>query len=245
MSGDHYLRFDNEKLISGVEGREPPSEAAKYIHTQFRAMILNQQFPCPGARTTFKNGTYRFGVFDAMGSKETAEALGSSLRRFIQERGTWDTYYTGFVSCYKHPVPLTHEEFAHNLWKMLQELHAEDFEEWDPNYSSDPNAPDFAFSYGGMSFFIAGMHSGSPRFARRFGWPTLVFNAHEQFEFLRSKGIFEKFRDNVRKRDTALQGYVNPVSDDIGGASEAIQYTSKIDNPEWRCPFKPKNGVKK
>ncbi|MBS0626989.1 MAG: YqcI/YcgG family protein, partial [Verrucomicrobia bacterium] len=75
-------------------------------------------------------------------------------------------------------------------------------------------------------------------FARRFAWPTLVFNAHEQFKWLRSEGIFEKFRDRVRKRDTALQGFVNPVSADNGSTSEAIQYTGKIESSTWKCPFK-------
>lgn len=238
MSHDHYLMLSEDKLISAIEEDEGPSLAAQYIHTQFRAMILNAQFPCPGARTTFSRGTYRFGVFDEIGTKETAIDLGNSLRRFIKERATWDTKYTAFVSCYKAPIPMNHEQFAYSLWSMLQELHITDLTEWDPKYSSDPESPDFAFSYDGMSFFIAGMHSGSPRFARRFAWPTLVFNAHEQFEYLRQEGIFEKFRDGVRKRDTALQGHVNPVSSDIGSASEAIQYTGEIKNELWKCPFK-------
>jgi uncharacterized protein len=245
MYKDHFLKFTDDKLVSAVEGGELPSDSSKYIHTQFRAMILNGFFPCPGARTTFLKGTYRFGVFDQLGTKETAKALGNSLRKFIEERGTWNSYYTAFVSCYIHPIPLTQEEFAHSFWRMLQELHVTDLSEWDPNYSSDPESPDFAFSYGGLSFFVAGMHSGSPRFARRFAWPTLVFNAHEQFEFLRLKGIYEKFRDGVRERDKNLQGFVNPVSTDIGQISEAIQYTGQINSPEWKCPFKPKTGEKK
>lgn len=241
MSIDHYLIFKDNKLVSAIDEITQPSAAAMFIHTQFRALISNAQFPCPGARTTFSQGTYRFGVFDQMGTKETAQALAHSLRNFIEARRTMDTMYTAFVSCYKEPLPLTHEQFAYQLWSMLQELHVEDLSEWDPKTSSDPESPDFAFSFGGMSFFIAGMHSGSPRFARRFGWPTLVFNAHEQFHFLRSKGIFEKFRDNVRSRDTNLQGFVNPASADHGTASEAIQYTGQISNSEWKCPFHHKN----
>lgn len=237
MGQDHFLRFSDDKLLSDTG---EPSLEAQYIHSQFRAMILSAQFPCPGARTTFSKCSYRFGVFDEMGTGETAAALGTSLSRFIQERATWETKYTAFVSCYKTPIPTSHEQFAQLLWGMLQELHGTDLTEWDARYSSDPASPNFAFSYGGMSFFIAGMHSGSPRFARRFGWPILVFNAHEQFEYLRSEGIFEKFRDGVRKKDSALQGHVNPVSTDMGAVSEAIQYTGEIKDPLWKCPFKCK-----
>lgn len=236
---DHYLKFENGKLISAIDDTAP-SEAALFIHTQYRNMILSPSFACPGAKTTFLQGTYRFGVFDVMGTKETAHALGSSLRRFIADRATWNTMFTGFVSCYKEPIPMSQEQFARGLWQMLQELHVNDLSEWDPLTSADPESPDFAFSFGGMSFFIAGMHSGSPRFTRRFAWPTLNFNAHEQFRYLRNEGIFEKFRDRVRERDTKLQGYVNPVSTEFGNISEAIQYTGQIQNPEWKCPFHKK-----
>lgn len=242
METDHYLMYVDDKLISAIDGVDESSEAAKFVHSQFRSMVLCAQFPCPGARTAFTQGTYRFGLFDSIGTKETAEALGHSLRNFIKARRSMNTVFTTFVSCYKHPIPLTHEEFAHLLWSMLQELHITDLSEWDAIYSSDPKAPDFAFSYGGLSFFIVGMHSGSPRFARRFGWPTLVFNAHAQFELLRSKGIFEKFQNRVRKQDTDLQGCINPALSDFGsGVSEAIQYTGQIENEAWKCPFQYKH----
>lgn len=240
MSVDHYLRFLDGKLVSGIDGTSSPSEAATFIHSQYRALILNNQFPCPGARTTFTQGTYRFGLFDKIGTQETALALGESLRRFIDERPSWNTMYTSFISCYREPIPLSHEQYADLLWAMLQELHITDLSQWDPTTSSDIDSPDFAFSYAGLSFFIAGMHSGSPRFARRFAWPTLVFNVHEQFNLLREKGIFEKFRDRVRKNDTDLQGYVNPASADFGSQSEAIQYTGIINSEKWKCPFKHK-----
>src|ERR1043165_8097 len=83
METDHYLKFVDGKLFSAADEKSPASSAATYIHDQFRSMILSSQFPCPGARTTFSQGNYRFGVFDEMGTKETAIALGQSLRSFI------------------------------------------------------------------------------------------------------------------------------------------------------------------
>ncbi len=238
MSVDHYLQLIDNKLVSAHDGVTPASEAAVYIHSQYRNMIQSSPFPCPGAKAVFAQGTYRFGVFDEMGTEETAEALGESIRSFITARASMGTMFTAFISCYKEPLPMNHEEFAYNLWTMLQKLHGTDISAWDPSFSSDVESPEFAFSFGGLSFFIAGMHSGSPRFARRFAWPTLVFNAHEQFKWLRSEGMFEKFRDRVRRRDVALQGFVNPVSADNGSASEAIQYTGAIKSNTWQCPFK-------
>ena len=233
---DSYLKFDNGKLLSCLDNYTP-SAAASFVHMQYRNMILSPDFACPGAKTTFSQGTYRFGLFEKMGDPNSAKLLGDSLRRFIEERKTWNTNFTAFIACFKEPIPMSHLEFAQNLWSTLQVLHGEDIEQWDPHTNSDPESPEFAFSFGGMSFFIAGMHSGSPRFTRRFAWPTLNFNAHEQFRYLRKKGIFEKFRDLVRSRDTKLQGHVNPASTEFGNISEAIQYTGEIKDTSWKCPF--------
>ena len=83
------------------------------------------------------------------------------------------------------------------------------------------------------------MHPASSRHARRFAWPLLVFNAHEQFERLRAQGRFEKLRALIREREWALQGSLNPNLGDFGERSEARQYAGRSVEGEWRCPFRP------
>lgn len=241
MSNDKYLKYADNKLASVSDASTHPSKLAVHIHSQFRSMILSPAFPCPGAKTAFSQGTYRYGVFGKMGTEETALDLGESLRNFLRERTTMNSNFTTFVASFKEPTIVTHEDFAHNLWAMLQQLHEVDLSQWNSTVSSDPESSDFAFSFAGTPIFIIGLHSGSPRFARRFAWPTMVFNVHEQFHKLRTDGIFEKFRDTVRKNDTELQGCKNPVAMDFGNTSEAIQYTGEIQNKQWKCPFKHKD----
>src|SRR5215204_4076537 len=113
---------------------------------------------------------------------------------------------------------------------------------WDTAVSSDPDDPRFAFSFGGRAFFLIGLHPGSSRWARRFAWPTIVFNAHHQFERLRTTGRYDPLQAAIRDRDTALQGSTNPTLAAFGTASEARQYAGRAVEPDWRCPFSAGRG---
>ena len=75
--------------------------------------------------------------------------------------------------------------------------------------------------------FVLFLHPKSPRKARRFKSPALVFNPHQQFETLREKNIFFKIRDAIRKRDLALQGESNEMLSDFGSRSEIFQYSGR------------------
>jgi FPC/CPF motif-containing protein YcgG len=88
-----------------------------------------------------------------------------------------------------------------------------------------------------MAFFVVGLHPASSRFARRFAWPTLVFNAHHQFERLRSEGGYARMQEVIRARERKLQGTLNPNLGDFGVRSEARQYSGRPVQEGWRCPF--------
>lgn len=83
------------------------------------------------------------------------------------------------------------------------------------------------------------MHDLASRKARQFPYAALVFNPHEQFERLRERGKFEMFRNNIRARDVAFQGSINPVLNNFGSSSEARQYSGRAVEDDWRCPFAP------
>jgi FPC/CPF motif-containing protein YcgG len=72
---------------------------------------------------------------------------------------------------------------------------------------------------------------------RRLAFPTLVFNAHEQFEDLRRSGRFPAVQQTIRKRDTKLQGSPNPALAEYGRESEARQYAGRLVSQDWQCPF--------
>ena len=72
--------------------------------------------------------------------------------------------------------------------------------------------------------------------ARRFPWPTLVFNPHEQFEKLRTDGKWKRMQQTIRERDVALEGSVNPMLNDFGESSEARQYSGRAVPEGWHPP---------
>src|SRR5207244_1714681 len=94
------------------------------------------------------------------------------------------TTYATFVAIFERPCLTGEVEFEHLLWKQLRLLHEHEAAEhgWDPAVSADPADPHFSFSFGGQALYVIGMHANSSREARRFPWPALVFNPHEQFE---------------------------------------------------------------
>jgi uncharacterized protein len=93
--------------------------------------------------------------------------------------------------------------------------------------SADPDDPRFSFSFARRAFYVIGLHPRSSRWARRFAWPTLIFNAHDQFEDLHAHGQFGRLKEAINRRDSALQGRPNPRLTEFGTASEAPQYAAR------------------
>ena len=65
----------------------------------------------------------------------------------------------------------------------------------------------------------------------------MVFNLHDQFEMLRGQNRYEKLREAILDRDVRLAGDVNPMLARHGEVSEARQYSGRIIEPEWSCPY--------
>ena len=214
-------------------------EEAQAAHTALRDFILAASFPCLGARAAMRRGTYRFHMYERLGTCQAARELHANLVAFATQRAAWDTAYATYIACFRHPKHLDEETFEQLLWRQLQDLHDVDAPQhaWDERVSSDPSDPRFSFSVGGEAFFVVGLNPGSWRDARRFSWPVLCFNPHEQFEALRDSGAYERLRDRIRGRDRALQGTDNPMLEDHGARSEAAQYSGRLSGTQWQCPL--------
>jgi FPC/CPF motif-containing protein YcgG len=232
-----YFAFRNGKLVRPLENDQPAPALAQFVHHQLRSLILNTGFVCVGAQAALNQGTYRFGLYQEIGSQEATTALTAGLRLFVRERPAFDTTFTTFIASFTGPVSANEEHFESLLWQQLQQLHDRDTTPWDSTVSSDPHAPHFSFSFAGLAFFVVGLHGGSARWARRFAWPTLVFNAHAQFEHLREKGQFDRFQHVIRTRDKALQGNINPNLANFGELTDARQYSGRVVGEGWHCPL--------
>mgnify|MGYP001586067322 CR=1 FL=1 len=82
----------------------------------------------------------------------------------------------------------------------------------------------------------------SSRKARRFEYPAIVFNPHQQFEQLRRSKKYQAMRMMVRKRDERYSGSINPMLADFGEQSEVIQYSGRNYDANWKCPLNIRHG---
>jgi FPC/CPF motif-containing protein YcgG len=231
-----YYAFRAGKLVRALDGAAAPA-LAQFVHRQFHALVREADFPCVGARAALTAESYRFGMYSEMGSTETTCQLAADLARFTAERSELPGEFNTFVAVFDTPLPAHERHFEVLLWAQLQKLNDVDTEPWDPVVSSDVESQDFEFSFAGTAYFVVGLHPAASRFARRFGWPALVFNGHDQFERLRESGRMERFKRTIRGRDTNLQGDINPNLEDFGADSAARQYSGRQVEPEWMCPF--------
>jgi FPC/CPF motif-containing protein YcgG len=210
-----------------------------FVHDSFRALVLNPAFSCVGARSAIRHGNYRFGLYERIGSSAATAGLARDLFDFAQVQADLGDEFSTFVASFEGPTGISEEEFEGLLWAQLRRLHEEDrrHHAYDPVVSPDPEDTDFAFSFAERAFFVVGLHAASSRFARRFAWPTLVFNAHRQFERLREDGRYARLQEAIRRRERDLQSNVNPNLAEFGTISEARQYSGRPAEPDWRCPF--------
>ena len=236
-----FPKRDEEKvtLVHGRNGQDAPPQTQS-VYERFRNFVKVSEYPCLGAKATFKSGSHRFGLYPSLGSKAATAGLALDLFDFVQIQRDWRSNFTSFIACFSETPLENDEDFENLLWKQLQELHNLDrrYHNWDPVASSDIEADDFRFSFAERAYFVAGLSPVSARRARTFDLPALVFNAHFQFENLKVNGQYNIMRNKIRSRDAEFQGgSVNPVLEDFGVVSEAPQYASRKPNPEWKCPF--------
>ncbi|GGM22078.1 guanitoxin biosynthesis heme-dependent pre-guanitoxin N-hydroxylase GntA [Deinococcus aerophilus] len=206
-------------------------------HRVFRDRILAPDFSCVAAKAAFNTDNYAFANYSELGSPETTAALARDLERFCRDQDRMDSDFTTMVAVFRGPRDMDETAFEARLWEQLRALHRADASPYNSEVSADPRDPTFGFSFAGRAFFVIGGHPRSSRIARAFPYPTLVFNAHRQFQALKRDGRWSRFQDTIRSREMKLQGSLNPNLADHGQASEARQYSGRAVEPEWQAPF--------
>lgn len=228
--GAHDLDDDDRLVPLAGDGAPPP--LAVLVHSQFRAMITSGVFPCLGGASAVRRRDYRFGVYPGLGSAEAVEATATDLMRFVADRPAPEHPVSVFVSAFDGPPIGSEEEFECALWRQLHGLTARDEgPALDRDELVDPEDPGFV--YAGREFFIVGLHPASSRWARRFGWPLLVFNALSHSALLRRAGKYERMHNRILERDRRLQGCDNPSLE----ASQLAQFSGRAVEGSWSCPL--------
>jgi FPC/CPF motif-containing protein YcgG len=219
------------------------------VRAALAAKIGGDEFSCVGGKSAWLRGTVVHRHFGRMAAEETTGPLYAALAGFAAERDAIDPLLATFVATFAGAGDdgagderAGEAAFEELTWRQLQRLHDLDVlhHDWDPAVDADPASPRFGFSVGGHAFFVVGLHPAASRISRRFPHPALVFNSHLQFRRLRERGVYHRIQQQVRQRELALQGSLNPNLADFGEASEARQYSGRAVPDDWRCPFRPR-----
>ncbi|GAC1303309.1 MAG: guanitoxin biosynthesis heme-dependent pre-guanitoxin N-hydroxylase GntA [Vulcanimicrobiaceae bacterium] len=237
-----YAAFDGNELVRLLETARPTT-FERIAHASFRNFITDPAFSCLGAKSALATGTYRFGSYQRLDDAASTAGLARDLFAFSSERRGFESLFTTYIAVFAgfESGPDADLAFERALWKQLGRLHDLDapLHAWDPRVSRSPEDPNFSYSFASTGYFVVGLHPDSTRSARRFAWPTLVFNAHEQFETLKARGQFARLQDRIRTREVELDGSLNPNLADFGDHSEARQYAGRPLPEAWACPFRP------
>jgi FPC/CPF motif-containing protein YcgG len=236
--GSNYCRRDGTRLVRVLDG-VPATRMTAFVHDNVRALTLNPQFTCIGAKSAMRQGSYRFGLYPELGADDSVAALAHDLYCFVGEVPSIEGDFTTLIASFGSPAIADEYMFEQLLWSTLQKLHDLDAAHhgWANDVSADPANHRFSFSFAETAFFIVGLHAASSRATRRLAWPTLVFNLHGQFEALKRTGHYDRFRFVIREAERRLQGHTNPMLADFGERSEAAQYSGREVEAAWRCPF--------
>ncbi len=201
--------------------------------------IAQPSFPCVMAKSVMSKGLVSQHQIETNDPDQAASEILDQMHDFVDHFRTDPKTLSSFIVSFESEELLEFGKFESFFWKLLETMDGLDKQLYQPDarVSNDPTSPEFSFSIKEEAFFMLVLHPQSPRMARRFAKPTIVFNAHQQFEDLREKGLFHKVRDLIRKRDAALQGFINPMVSDYGSSSEVYQYTGKVYPVQSKCPF--------
>lgn len=217
---------------------EKTAEAA--LAGRFRAMVRDRAYPCVGAKAALNGNGMRILVARDIASAWDDLAIHRALAETAEAHRRQGDAFRTLVVLFAEARVLDEAEYERLMWERIQSL--ADKDEWrghapDPDVSNDPEDPHFSLSFGGEAFFVVGLHPRASRPARRFEVPVMVFNLHAQFERLRADGRYETMRETILARDVKVAGSVNPMLARHGESSEARQYSGRVVDEEWRCPF--------
>ena len=214
--------------------------SAARIAADLKNFVAKPSFPCVGAKAALRKHQLGILVANDIRRADFDERIARCLQDFAARNEHDPRMFVSQAVIFPNDAKLSEEQFETHLWQRLTALHVIDKRDffWDPSVASDPESPHFSMSIGGKGFFVVGLHPRAGRAARRFRYPTLVFNLHAQFERLRDEGRYELIRAKTIERDVALDGTPNPMLTRHGQGSEAAQYSGRAVGKDWKCPFR-------
>lgn len=191
------------------------------------------------AKAAIKTGMVDIHSTRGLADSESIMNIQLRLHGFIDRFRLQQKKLSSFILTIDNEELMDFNNFEKEFFRFLNRLKNLDRKNYphDPRVSSDPRDKNYSYSIKSEAFFIVALHPDSPRFARRFHKPAIVFNPHVQFDNLRRKNIFHKIKNVIRSKDKELQGSINPMLNDFGVRSEVFQYMGRVYAPSETIPL--------
>jgi FPC/CPF motif-containing protein YcgG len=202
--------------------------------------IGSPAFPCVGAKSVAALGTLETFEGGAFGCPKNTSAIHSQLSQFGDTLEDSDGPLRSFGCVFDNARIMSEIDFEQALWRHLTWLHVEDVRRgigWADGCSANPYSAEFGMSIAGHGYFIIGLHPGASRAARRFDRIAIIFNSQSQFTSLRADGRYATMQSIIRERERALDGDINPMLGENGQTAQAPQYSGRLVEADWECPF--------
>jgi len=212
---------------------------ASQIVEEYRRFLRSRDFPCIGAKAALSRNHVKCMVAADMRTSQDDEKILSFIYQFVDSYRSSNASFHSAAVIFSNPDSPSESEFETMLWSRLNSIGDLDRKKYphDKRVDSDPSSSMFSFSLKEEALFIIGLHPSSSRKARRFTYPTIIFNPHEEFERLKRTGRYDSMKKVVRRRDELYSGSVNPMLKDFGEAPEVFQYSGKQYDSTWKCPL--------
>jgi uncharacterized protein len=222
-----------------MSSQRTKSPDASEMIEEYRRFLRSHGYPCVGAKAALSRDQVSCMVADDMRTPQDDEKILSFIYEFVDTyRGSSQSFHSAAV-IFSEPQSTTALEFETMFWARLNSLSTLDRKKYehDSRVDSDPSSSSFSYSLKEEAFFVIGLHPSSGRKARRFIYPAIAFNPHEEFQRLKRTGRYESMKKVVRRRDELHSGSVNPMLKDFGEAPEVFQYSGKQYDSTWKCPL--------
>ncbi len=214
-------------------------QSSSTIVNSFHSFISDALFPCVAAKDALSKDNIQIYIAQHIACPADDEGILAFLYTFTDAYRVVEKGFHSAAIIFEQPENMSEDIFDNFMWQRLSALKILDEKNYqhDARVSNDPNSPNFSFSVKEEAYFILALHANNSRPARKFKYPTLIFNPHAQFEAMKTTNRYEKMKAVVRKKDMALAGSINPMLSNFGEASEVFQYSGKQYDNNWQCPL--------
>ena len=150
------------------------------IEEEFRARIIEPDFPCVGAKSALATDNLRILRARNLNSAANDVAIHLELLQWSRKYRDEPEGLRSLAVIFDGPAKMSERQFERAMWERIQSFADKDArlgQPYDSAVSPDPADPHFSLSFGGSAFFVVGLHPLASRPAPALSAPSSGFQS--------------------------------------------------------------------